>query len=344
MEDGSARRDRRPATPVATSGAVGTQAEPAEGTGRIPDFFLVGHPKSGTTALYEMLAQHPRVFVGLKEPRYFATELHERDYPRPGGTPKTLEQYRAWFASAAPDQLVGDISPVYLWSQSAAALIAEVDPEAKIIAILREPASFLHSLHRQWLQLNVESETDFEKALELEEERRQGRAMPANAYWPNALFYSDHVRYVEQLRRFEAHFPTEHMLVLIYDDYRRDNEATLRTVLRFLGLQEDHPVVTRMANPSVEVRAARLHALLRNLVAAQGPVSRTAKAALMALLPMRLRQRILRTTRERFVFGEPTPPREDFMLELRRRLKPEVVALSEHLDRDLVSLWGYNKL
>jgi hypothetical protein len=156
--------------------------------GRIPDFFLVGHSKSGTTALYEMLSQHPRVFVGYKEPRYFATELHERDIPRQPPTPKTLEEYMAWFARADSGQLVGDISPDYLWSQSAAEQIAQVAPGAKIIAILREPASFLVSLHRQWLKVNVEGEADLQRALELEDERRQGRSMPANAYWPKALF------------------------------------------------------------------------------------------------------------------------------------------------------------
>ena len=61
----------------------------------MPDFFVVGHAKSGTTALYAMLSQHPQLFLGIKEPRYFATELHFRD--RPGGTPKTLADYKAWF-------------------------------------------------------------------------------------------------------------------------------------------------------------------------------------------------------------------------------------------------------
>jgi len=168
--------------------------------------------------------------------------------------------------------------------------------------------------------------------------------MPSNTFWPKALFYSDHVRYVEQLRRFEAHFPAERMLVLIYDDYRADNEGTLRTVLRFLELPEDLPVVARQANPSVEVRAPRLNALLRGLVVAQGPASRASKAALTTLVPMRLRQRVLQSTRKRLVFGEPTPPPDDVMRELRGRLKPEVVALSEHLGRDLVSLWGYDQL
>jgi hypothetical protein len=333
-------RAQRPTQDAATALRRDREAPP----GRIPDFFLVGHSKSGTTALYEMLSQHPRVFVGYKEPRYFASELHERDIPRQPRTPETLDEYMAWFARADSSQLVGDISPDYLWSQSAAEQIAEVAPAAKIIAILREPASFLVSLHRQWLKVNVEGEADFQRALELEDERRQGRRMPANAYWPKALFYSDHVRYVEQLRRFEEHFPPERMLVLIYDDYRADNEGTVRRTLRFLDLGEDHDIIARRVNPSVEVRAPRLNSLLRSLVVTQGPASRATKGALTALLPMRLRQRVLQTTRKRLVYGEPEPPPDDFMLELRRRLKPEVVALSEHLDRDLVSLWGYDEL
>jgi Sulfotransferase domain len=319
-------------------------AESAASAGRLPDFFLVGHSKSGTTALYAMLAAHPQVFVGRKEPRYFATELHERDIPRPGGTPKTLEQYAAWFKGAGPEQLIGDISPDYLWSQFAAELIAEAAPDARIIAILREPASFLLSLHRQWVQVNVESETDFAKAIALEQPRREGRKLPVNTYWPKGLFYSDHVRYVEQLRRFESHFPRERILVLIYDDFRRDNEGTLRTVLRFLGVDEEHLVEPRQANPSVQVRAPRVNSLLRKLVVAQGPASRAIKTAITTLTPMRLRQRTLHATRRRLVFGEPTAPDQEFMAELRRRFEPEVTALSEYLDRDLVSLWGYDQL
>ena len=168
--------------------------------------------------------------------------------------------------------------------------------------------------------------------------------MPLNTFWPQGLFYSDHVRYVEQLRRFEAHFPRERMLVLIYDDYLADNEGTLRRVLSFLGLNEEVPVVKRGANPSMEVRSPRLHSLLRRLVVAQTPGARALKSATTTLVPMRLRQRILQATRKRFVFGEPTPPPRELMLELRRRLRPEVQALSEHLGRDLVSEWGYEEL
>jgi hypothetical protein len=312
--------------------------------GRLPDFFVVGHAKSGTTALHAMLAQHPQVFLGLKEPRFFATELHVRDMPRPNATPKTLDEYRAWFADAAPEQQIGDISPDYLWSQDAARLIADACPDARIIAILREPASFLRSLHQQWLRHYVETETDLRKAIELEQPRRLGQRMPLSTYWPNALFYSEHVRYVEQLRRVYEHFPRERVLVLIYDDYRHDNDATVRTVLRFLGVDETAPIAARRSNESVRVQSPRVHGALRRLTVADGPSLALLKRSLTALTPMRARQRLLQIVRKRVVFGEPVPADEAFLVELRHRFKPEVAALSEYLGRDLVSLWGYDRL
>jgi Sulfotransferase family len=291
-----------------------------------------------------MLRQHPQIHLGLKEPRYFAVELRERDVPRPRPTPTTLEEYAAWFARASPDQLIGDVSPDYLWSAYAPALIAEARPDARIIAILREPVSYLRSLHMQLLQSYVEVEPDLAKALELEDARRQGRELPTDTYWPNALLYSERVRYVEQLRRFEALFPRERMQVLLYDDYRSDNQATVRSVLRFLGVDEDVPLEAGEFNASRQVQSPRAHALLRNLIVADRPAAKAVKSAIKAVTPMRLRQNTLHTVQRRYVMGTPTPPDETFVRELRARVAPEVVALSEYLDRDLVTLWGYDEL
>jgi hypothetical protein len=333
------------ADPDGASGERARSVSPV-GAGRIPDFFVVGHPKSGTTALHLMLSQHPQIYVGAKEPRYFVPEMRLRDFPRMEGelTPKDLDEYKGWFAGAAPEQIVGDVSPAYLWSKHAAELIAEVQPEARIIAFLREPASFLRSLHMQWLQSYCEVETDFKKALALEEPRRRGEKMPQNTYWPNVLFYSEHVRYVEQLRRYHDRFSRERVLVLIYDDYQRDNEATVSSVLRFLDVDEKVPIRMQRAKPTVEVRAPRLNSVLRQLIAADGGVRGALNRSIKTLTPMRARQSLLHTVRKRVVFAEPGPPDEVFMAELRQRLKPEVVALSEYLDRDLVGLWGYDKL
>jgi len=321
------------------------QATARKPTGRIPDFFIVGHGKSGTTALYEMLARHPQIYMPAgKEPWFFASELHERTPPRPQGTPRTLAEYAALFNAARPDQRVGEASAQYLWSRTAAAAIAAVQPEARIIAILREPADFLRSLHLQWVETYVETETDFRKAISLETARREGKRIPRYTYWPQALLYSEHVRYVEQLGRFAALFPPERMLVLIYDDFRQDNEQTVRAVLRFLDVDDTIPVPVREANPTVHVRSRQLHHLVHAASVGRGPVSLVVKGAIKRVTPQRLRRRVVRGFKQRVVYGEPPPPDEHFMLELRRRFKPEVEALSEYLNRDLVKLWGYDHL
>src|SRR5271155_4399101 len=124
-------------SPSAGAPAVSSQTQP-----RVPDFFIVGHPKSGTTALYEMLRVNPRVHMpDSKEPWFFATDAWPRSAPTmAGGGPQTLEDYLSLYAGAAPTQLIGDASSSYLWSTVAAQQIAALQPRARIIAILREPA------------------------------------------------------------------------------------------------------------------------------------------------------------------------------------------------------------
>jgi len=313
--------------------------------GCIPDFFIVGHAKSGTTALYEMLRRHPEIYMpDGKEPWFFADELHVRTPPRPEGTPATLEQYMALFDAAAPGQRVGEATALYLWSRTAARRIADVRPDARIIAILREPASFLQSLHLQFVQTYVEVESDMRKALALERDRRAGRHVPPYTYWPQALLYSEHVRYVEQLRRYEAVFGPEQMLVLIYDDFRRDNLAIARRVLRFLQVDDTHPIEVVEANPTAHPRSQPLNELVHAVSVGRGPVSLAVKGSLKALVPSELRRKALQATKRRVVFTEPPLPDERLMRELRTRFKPEVEALSEHLGRDLVALWGYDQL
>lgn len=327
-----------------SSSGSSDSASPSTGR-RLPDFFVVGQPKSGTTALYEMLRRHPQIFMPAnKEPWYFASELHDRTPPRPGGTPQTLEEYTALFEPAGPEQLLGEASALYLWSHTAATRIAAVQPDARIIAILREPASLLRSLHMQFLKSYVETEPDFRKAISLEQERREGRRVPRYTYWPKAVLYSEHVSYVEQLRRYHAAFPSEQVLVMIYDDFRLDNEAAVRTVLGFLGVDDTAPIEVMDANPTVGVRSQRLHELVHAVSVGRGPLSVGFKRAVKALTPRRLRREVLHATQRRVVYAAPRPPDEELMLELRRRFKGEVVALSEYLDRDLVTLWGYGNV
>lgn len=321
---------------------------------RVPDFFIVGHAKCGTTALYQMLRQHPEIYMpAVKEPYFFAV-----DNPLPrkasgrrwtaldqtGTRSETFEEYLSLFAAAEPGQRVGEASTHYLWSLTAPGRIAEAQPDARIVAILREPASFLRSLHMQLAQNGHETQTSFRKAMALEPARREGRRIPRRSVWPRCLLYSERVRYVEQLRRYREAFGAERVLVLIYDDFKRDNEATVRAVLRFLEVNDTVSLQLTEANPTVAVRSVQMQRLVGKVRRGEGAVPRAIKNAVLALTSQQLRNEVLHPLRRRAVYGPPQAPDERFMLELRRRFKPEVVALSEYLGRDLVTLWGYGEL
>ncbi len=317
-----------------------------DSTEKAPDFFVVGHPKSGTTALYEMLRRHPQVFMPeLKEPRYFAGDMYTpASAPKAAGLPQNLEQYLALFAPARPGQLTGEASPLYLSSRVAAGEIAELAPQARVIAILREPASFLRSLYMQFVQSHIETARDLRTAIALEDARRRGEQIPGSSQFrPHVLFYSDHVRYVEQLERYRAVFAPERMLVMIYEDFRSDNEAAVKRVLNFLELDDTVAVEELEANPTVRVRSQQLDTLLHAVSVGHGPISRAVKRSVKALAPRPLRRQALRVVQKRVVYGRPDRPDEELTLELHRRFEAEVIALSEYLDRDLVRLWGYDR-
>jgi hypothetical protein len=318
----------------------------------MPDFFLVGHAKSGTTALYEMLGSHPRIYMSpVKEPQFFARNpappesgARGKSFEQTGRHAVTVEEYTSLFAGAGADQLVGDASTFHIWSPAAAERIARARPDARIIVVLREPASFLHSLHLQMLKNHSEVEKDLRKAMALEGHRREGRRIPRDAHWPAALMYSDRVRYVEQLERYHAVLPREQVLVLIYEDFKADNAATVHTVLRFLGVDDAAPVQAVRANHTVAVRSVRLYGVVRDIRAGRGPLAGAARGTMKTLTTAGLRRRVLYPLRRRLVYGRPAPAEESLLRDLRIRFKDEVVALSEYLDRDLVGLWGYDRL
>ncbi|MGH2864049.1 MAG: sulfotransferase family protein, partial [Solirubrobacteraceae bacterium] len=315
---------------------------------RYPDFFVVGHHKSGTSALYEMLRRHPQIFMPkIKEPQYLASDLRPRpgfeNEPRERGYPKTLQEYLALFSGASSGQRIGEATPLYLWSHTAADRIAEMQPDARLIAVLREPASFLRSLHLAVLQGGNEAETDFRRAMSLESARREGRDIPSSSHRPQLLQYSDHVRYVEQLSRYRARFPAEQILVLIYDDFRADNDGTMRRVLRFLEVDDELPISLEWVNPSKHSgRSRRAGRIMDSLSRGRGPVARSTRATFRALTTLPVR-RAVRMSVDRLMSADK-PSEDSFTTELRLRFKPEVEALSNFLDRDLVRLWGYEAL
>src|SRR5690349_11034979 len=139
-----------------------------------PNFFIVGAPKCGTTALYEYLRHHPNIFLPkVKEPHFFATDLGA--YP----SVKTMDQYLGLFHDSNEAQVrIGEASVYYLRSDTALPKIREFNPAAHIIAMFRNPVEMVHALHSQLLYVGIEDVPDFEAAWRLQDPRSRGLHIP----------------------------------------------------------------------------------------------------------------------------------------------------------------------
>ena len=306
--------------------------------GAVIDFAIVGEPKSGTTALAEFLGAHPAICMSVpKEPAYFATDLMAES-DRFHGAPtwfefRTEEDYAAVFAGCREGQLRGDGSTAYLHSREAAANIHRANPEARIVVMLREPVSFMHALHAQFVNETTEDEPDFARALAKESARRDGREIPARVRCPSFLHYRERARYAPQLERYLAVFPREQVLVLVFEEFRADNAGGYRQVLEFLGVDPAHEPDFREVHARKAPRSARLNRALNS--------PRLKRAVFRVLGPRRYDRVSKRVAGAvmRPAGGRAVPP--ELEQELREELRPDVVRTSELVGRDLTAIWGY---
>ena len=114
--------------------------------------------------------------------------------------------------------------------------------------------------------------------------------------------------------------------------------------MRFLGVDDAQPIEVRDANPTTGMRSQGLDEMVHAVSVGRGPISRAAKSAVKSLTPRDTRRTLLQLTQRRVVHASAPATDEQLMRELRRRFRGEVEALSEHLDRDLITLWGYDEL
>jgi hypothetical protein len=206
-----------------------------------PNFFIIGAPKSGTTSLYKYLAQHPNVFMSkTKEPCFLAPDFYSPLYPQ------TEEEYLKLFEGWNYEDCVGEATTTYLYSRKAAKSIKEYSPEAKIIAILRNPVEMVHALHGQRVVEGNENIFGFEDALDAEDLRRIGKKLPSGfKYPPEYLLYRDFGLYSTQLERYFEIFNKDNVKILLFDDLKASPLKVYCEVLKFLGISTDHrPILT----------------------------------------------------------------------------------------------------
>jgi hypothetical protein len=293
----------------------------------MPNFLIIGAMKSGTTALYHYLRQHPQIYMSpKKEPRFFALEGKKPDFRGPKdqervnlGSITNVETYRALFQEVLGETAVGEATPLYLYSPEAPKRIQHYIPDAKLIAILRNPIDRAYSSFMHCTRLGREPLRDFTRALQ-EEDRRIRENWSPIWHYKRAGFY-----YV-QLKRYLDTFDKDRIKVYLYEDLQNDPIYTARDAFRFLDVDDTYvPDTSFKYNVTGIVKNRLLHEYVHE--------PNWIKSALRPLLPAKLRKRIRYNLKNRNLVKPPLTP------EMRRQLvgvyREDILKLQELIDRDL---------
>jgi hypothetical protein len=212
--------------------AVWTYGKATSAIRPLPDFLILGAQKAGTTALYAYLREHPQI----TGPSWKEVSFFDRHYSRG----------EAWYRGNFPNTLrarggiVGEASPSYLFHPLAPERVAAMVPDAKLVALVRNPVDRAFSHYQHEVALGREP-LSFEDALDAEDERLQGEGerMAADpGYFSHPWWnytYRARGRYAEQLDRWLAAFPREQLLVMPSEELLGEPEQAHGRVLEFLG-------------------------------------------------------------------------------------------------------------
>lgn len=319
----------------------------------LPNTFVIGAPRSGTTSLYEYLNTHPQVFMSpVKEPEFFtAAPLDGVRQTTPGRGAGSLEEraslspeldadlarYLALFERAGDAKVRGEASTGYLAHPTAAAHLHRHIPEAKLIAILRDPADRAHShmVHSRRIfaeqgQVPVTIEAGRPLAEEfcdvVDAALRHGSRPPATTVaevWLRTGFYFEH------LSRFRSLFADDQLMTIVFDDLARDPQAVMAAVFRFLGVEEAFRLPTTAAfNVSVVPRNVNVFGFFTTRNALMRSARLMAPASVRALA-MRARNRVLAT--------EKPMLDADLRAKLVAIYRDDITQLQDLLRRDLSS-------
>jgi hypothetical protein len=313
----------------------------------LPNFFIVGAPKAGTTSLYHYLDQHPEIYMSpIKEPNYFASEIRLenvseelrpqarrdmdllREYlnsdmreKRFGGMVSEWGDYLKLFHNVTGEKAVGEASACYLWSQTAGANIRAKVPDARIIMVLRNPADRAFSQYWHAISLGVTRQS-FGQAIRSSTIRRSQKF---DVLYPLLEFglYGEHVK------RYLDLFPRHNVGIYIYEDYQERFADMLADIFEFLNV--DANFTPDLSEKHLEARIPQ-SIQLTYLLKKSGVWQHAKEWCPNALRPI---LRSLAFRQRRAITMEPNDRR--YLLSYYRE---DVRKLSELLDRDL--LWWLN--
>jgi hypothetical protein len=298
-----------------------------------PNFFLIGAPKCGTTAISEYLAEREDVFFSKpKEPLFWCSDLGIEPHALRA---ETLADYESLFSKAHPvkHKIIGEGTTSYLRSREAIKNCRTRYSNAKFVAILRNPTDVAYAFHMEQLYTGLEKEQDFETAW-LDQSRREAEWDKATDGRPDSVLYRRIASFAAQIETFFELVPADRRKVIIYDDFRDDPRSVWLDLLSFLELEDDG---RRDFSPRNAAHAQRFPRLSHFLLAPPKPLAPVIKALRMTLLS---RQSKLVAKLKSFLNVKRARSRldPDLRAKVTAEFKPDVERLEILLGRDL-SAW-----
>jgi len=287
----------------------------------LPNFIILGAQKAGTTSLYYYLDQHPDIFMSpVKEPHFFNNEgggrLYDGPYPGPARRISKVEEYESLFGGATNERAIGEASPSYLYLPEVPARMERHVPEARLIAVLRDPAERAYSAFLHTVRTGREPLDDFRAALRAEEGRIREN-------WHHLYHYKARGLYHEQLLRYHEAFGRDNVRVYLYEDLGKNPVAVFQDVCRFLDVND-----TFVPDTSVRYNASGVprNSVVSALVKKSGAIA----PALKRVVPFGARQKM-----KGRVFAKPPPFPEEARGELVEYYREDVLRLQALIGRDL---------
>jgi len=306
---------------------------------KLPNFFIVGAAKSGTTSLYEYLKLHPEVYMApIKETHYFSTDIDNTKF-RPNyarslnkDLSKFLEsdmeegifhafvkdwnEYVQLFKKVKDEKAIGEVTNSYLYSDIAAKNIITKFPSAKVIMMLRNPVDRAFSHYLMDLRIGYETD-DFMTALKKDMARN-----PKG--WGISNLYVEVGMYSEQVKRYLETFPESQRRIYFFDDFVKNPEATMKDLFRFLGVSEQTDIdFTKKYNPSF---------IPKNKIISKLNAQKRMKDWLKGVLPKSVKGKFKKTFYTDKDLPKIKPEERKFLQEV---FRDDVMKLSQMLNRDL---------
>lgn len=298
----------------------------------MPNFLLIGAAKSGTSSLYYYLKQHPQIYMPAsrdqKEPDFFTLEGESRERIGPYGTFEMrnaitdIESYRSLFEGVTDEIAIGEASTSYIYSVKAPQRIHHYIPDAKIIAILRDPAERAYSHFLFSSSNGREPLNDFAKTLQAEDWRVENN-------WSFQWHHKRRGFYYVQLQRYFDLFDPRQIKVYLYEDLRSNPAELMQDVFNFLGVDETFVAnVNKKHNPTLVPKNQTMNTLLNR----PNPI----KAVLKSLFPKKLRKSLADSLKQRNL-GKPELSKK-IRKQLIEEYREDILKLQDLIGRDL-SKW-----